>query len=166
MKSYYIDNQIYTGQKEYRIALSKNPKYSNSYKKWDYETDQELIKLSKIKKLNDLALHFKRKKGAILVRLELLQNSKNVKITKDSIIPHDPITGEVIEKLDNTSINKIKWEQVYQVTQQKLSPKLRIACLIQRMSLLTRLIQFNNASISMIVILICPVILTSKQRQQ
>ena len=63
---YKIDGLEFETQEEYREYLSKSNKYSNAYEPWTDELDEELKRLSTKLSTKELALHFCRKKEAII----------------------------------------------------------------------------------------------------
>ena len=71
-KPYKINGLEFETQEEYREYLSNSEKYSNAYEPWTYEQDNELKTLVNKLSTKELALHFKRKTGAIRSRLKEL----------------------------------------------------------------------------------------------
>lgn len=71
-KPYKINGLEFETQEEYREYLSNSEKYSNAYEPWTGEQDNELKTLVNKLSTKELALHFKRKTGAIRSRLKKL----------------------------------------------------------------------------------------------
>ena len=99
---YKIDGQRFKTQEEYRSYLSGSEKYRNAYEPWTEDLDQELLELSKSLNTKELALHFKRRTGAITSRLRKLDIGNTryeiilpIEIIVALIDGYDPLTGEI-----------------------------------------------------------------------
>ena len=99
---YKIDGQRFKTQEEYRSYLSGSEKYRNAYEPWTEDLDQELLELSKSLTTKELALHFRRRTGAITSRLRKLDTGNMhyetilpIEIIVALIDGYDPLTGEI-----------------------------------------------------------------------
>ena len=99
---YKIDGHQFKTQQEYKDYLSNSERYRNAYEPWTEDLDQELLEFSKSLTTKELALHFKRRTGAITSRLRKLDTGN---AHYDMILPleiivalidgYDPLTGEI-----------------------------------------------------------------------
>ena len=69
---YMVNGKRCKTQKEYRNEL-RNSQFSNAYKPWSQELDWALLSLKNEMSITELALLFKRKRGAIFSRLRKLE---------------------------------------------------------------------------------------------
>lgn len=99
--NYELDGEEFETQAEYLEALRRHPLYKNSYLPWSEEEDRRLLDLSRSMSPKDLALHFKRRVGAINSRLSKLQNrivaETAIEIIESLIEGFNPVTGEVFD---------------------------------------------------------------------
>ena len=86
-------------------------KYASAYRKWGDGEDKLLLKMrSESKSINELAVFFGRKRGAINSRLRKL----NLPLSTPNNIPHpnDPLYGKTLESVLEYLVKEHGWEEL------------------------------------------------------
>ena len=129
-KPYKINGLEFETQEEYREYLSNSEKYSNAYEPWTDEQDNELKTLVNKLSTKELALHFKRKTGAIRSRLKKL-NLVATNPTDEALeileIDHSSNNSNYKSKKYKSSNNESLYDQLRNVRtklarEEKMSP--------------------------------------------
>jgi hypothetical protein len=99
--SYSFNGETFNSLTDYIQALKESDNRYNSYEPWSLEEDQELKELLKLKNIEELANHFKRRKGGIESRIRKLYGhdiSKNITVSNPLIFQKN-IFEQIIEDL-------------------------------------------------------------------